>query len=59
MKFSINRLRSIVFLIAALGYLPLQSADTPSKKKDSVKSKIESVKVVKKTPLKATMKHLN
>ena len=48
MKFSINRLRSIVFLIAALGYLPLQSADSPSKKED-LNPKIKVAKQVLKT----------
>jgi len=50
MKFNINRIRTIVFMIAAFGYLPLQSADKPSSK-SSVKT---DVKIEKKTDLKKT-----
>ena len=46
MKLIINKIRAIVFLVAAFGYLPLQSAED-----GSVKPKLESeVKVEKAAP---------
>ena len=55
MKLSINRLRFIVFLIAALGYLPLHSADSNSYKesaaaKKTVEKSVETAKVQKIDP---------
>jgi len=47
MKFNINRIRAIVFLVAALGYLPLQSADQNSVKKE-VKSEAKVEKAAQK-----------
>lgn len=52
MKLTINRIRAIVFMIAAFGYLPLQSAEHAPVKKD-IKSdvKIERVDKVKDTSI--------
>lgn len=36
MKLNINKIRALVFLVAALGYLPLQSADHSSQKKEMI-----------------------
>jgi hypothetical protein len=44
MKFNINKIRAIVFLVAALGYLPLQSAEEGSIKKEiKTETKVEQV----------------
>jgi|GEM_PF-3268983 len=52
MKFNINRIRAIVFMVAAFGYLPLQSAEQSSlNKKVSSEAKVEQAEKVTVKPI--------
>jgi len=62
MKFIINRFRALVFLVAALGYLPLQSAEhsytqnysenaSTDVKKDKLNKNLEKKEAAKRRPL--------
>jgi len=51
MKLNINRIRAIVFMIAAFGYLPLQSAEHKSEKQ-SIKTDVK-IEQIEKAPAKS------